>query len=298
MVLTVWSFMPSDAECAKALREARWAAGLICLYCGSLRVVKRGWMNRIYQRYTCKDCGRWFNDKTGTVVAYSKMPLRAWFFTAFMMQFKVSVRELAETVQRPYVTLYRTVRKLRNNLYLTASTVRLQGIVEVDEVYVAVGLKGLRGLKRQAGRRGLRRRGRGTYAVDKPPILGLVERKGLVRLIPMADVAAKTVLRRLIKNVKLENLEALYTDDYPAYNALKSLSRHETVNHSIGEYARGKVHTNTVEGEFSVFRPWNATFRGYSKQNIHLYIAHYNFLRQNRHLDRVQRTVSMLIPNA
>jgi len=91
---------------------------------------------------------------------------------------------------------------------------------------------------------------------------------------------------------------AFYTDDYPSYNFLGSLSLHETVNHSLGEYARGKVHTNTVEAEFSVFRPWNATFRGYSKKNIQLYIAHYNFLRNNRHLDRIERTLAILIPKA
>lgn len=152
------------------------------------------------------------------------------------------------------------VRKLRENLYLTASTIRLKGIVELDEVYVTAGLKGKKCLRRQPRMRGLKRRGRGTYATDKPPLLGVVERGGLVKLIPMADVAAKTVLRRLFKDFNLEDVEALYTDDYPSYNCLRSLSHHETVNHSLGEYARGKVHTNIVEAEFSVFRPWNATF--------------------------------------
>lgn len=290
--------MLSDAECAEVLRDVRWAAGLQCLYCGSSRVVRRGWRKGFYQRYRCKDCGRWFNDKSGTVLAHSKLPLRVWFFTAFMMQSKVSVRELAKTLQRPYVTVFRMVGRLRENLYLTASTVRLQGIVELDEVYVTAGLKGKRGLRRRPRIRGLKRRGRGTYAVDKPPILGVVERGGLVRLVPMADVAARTVLRHLFKAFDLEDVEALYTDDYPAYNCLRSLGHHETVNHSLGEYARGKVHTNPVEAEFSVFRLWNATFRGYSKEHIHLYTAHYNFLRNTRYMNRAQRALAILIPSA
>jgi transposase-like protein len=106
MALTIWSFMSSDAECAEVLRGVRWAAGLQCLYCGSSRVVRRGWRKRLYQRYRCKDCRRWFNDKSGTVLAHSKLPLRIWLFTAFMMQSKVSVRELAETLQRPYATVF------------------------------------------------------------------------------------------------------------------------------------------------------------------------------------------------
>jgi transposase-like protein len=70
----------------------------------------------------------------------------------------------------------------------------------------------------------LKRRGRGTYTADKPPILGVVQRKGFVRLIPMADVAARTVLRHLFKNSKLDDIEAVYTDDYPAYKFLDSFT--------------------------------------------------------------------------
>jgi hypothetical protein len=66
----------------------------------------------------------------------------------------------------------------------------------------------------------------------------------------------------------------------------------------MGEYARGKVHINTVEAEFSVFRPWNATFRGYSKEKIHLYTAQYNHLRNTRQMKREERTLAMLLPKA
>jgi hypothetical protein len=60
----------------------------------------------------------------------------------------------------------------------------------------------------------------------------------------------------------------------------------------------GKAHINTVESEFPVFRLWNATFKGYSKKKIHLYIARYNYLRNTRHLDRVRCTIAMLMPTA
>ena len=59
----------------------------------------------------------------------------------------------------------------------------------------------------------MKRRGRGTYAVDKPPILGVVQREGFVRLIPIADAAARTVLRHLFKNSRSADIEALYTVD-------------------------------------------------------------------------------------
>jgi transposase len=224
--------------------------------------------------------------------------MREWLFTAYQLQSKVSVRELSEKLNRPYKTVYRLVGKLRENLYLAAPTTRLGDIVEMDEAYVSAGLKGKRNIKRQPRRRGLKRRGRGTYAEDKLPILGVVQRKGLVRLIPMANVAARTMLRHLHKTVDTCNLEALYTDEYPPYNVLRSLGCHEAVNHSLHEYARGKVHTNTVEGEYSVFRPWLRTYRGVSKEKTHLYTAHYNVTRNNRHIDHTQRAVQMVTTNA
>ena len=109
---------------------------------------------------------------------HSRLPLRVWFFTAFMMQSKVSVRELAKDLRLPYNTMFSVVRKLRENLYLTASTMKLRGIVELDEVYVTAGFKGKKGFRRRSRLRGLKRRGRGTYAVDKPPILGWLSEKG------------------------------------------------------------------------------------------------------------------------
>lgn len=103
--------------------------------------------------------------------------------------------------------------------------------------------------------------------------MGVVERGGAVRLIPSVGVTARTIVRRTLSNVH-EEAEAVYTGDYPAYHVLDGYCNHQTVNHNLGEYARdGGIHTNMVEAEFSIFRPWMATYRGISKENLHLYCA-------------------------
>lgn len=117
------------------------------------------------------------------------LPLRVWFF----MQSKVSVRESAEDLKLSYNTVYRAVGELRLNPYLKASTIKLQRVVGLDEVYVTAGLKGKRGLRRKSRIR------------------------GFVRLIPMAHVAAKAVLRHLFKSFNLNDVEA-------TYNCLESLN--------------------------------------------------------------------------
>lgn len=292
--MNIGSFMPSEDECITALREVRWPRGIICPLCGSDAVVKHGKHLKFYQRYLCKGCGRHFNDKTGTLFENSKLPLRVWFFTAFQMQYKVSVRELAKTLNVHYETAFNMVKRLREGLHLHQLQEKLKGIVEMDEIYITAGLKGKMGLRRSPRVRGLKRRGRGTYTADKPPIVGMAERGGAVKLIPSTDIAGRTILRRALTNIH-EEAEAIYTDDYPAYNILDSYCNHETINHSLGQYARdGGIHTNTVEAEFSIFRPWMDTYRGVSKENLHLYCAQYNFLRNTRKEDRTRRAVAMI----
>lgn len=115
-----------------------------------------------------------------------------------------------------------------------------------------------------------------------------------VRVAPSSGVTGREVINRVVKNV--DPAATVYHDDYRSYNILDGSFRHESVNHSVGEYVRGDVHTNTIEGEFSVLRPWLLTYRGISKEHAYLYSAQYQFLRNIRHQDRVQRATSLLMP--
>lgn len=149
--MDIGSFMPDEEECVEVLRQVRWAGGVVCPHCSSRDVIRSGRHLRFYQRYLCKGCGRIFNDKTGTVFEGSRIPLRVWFFTALMLQYKVSILELSKTLNMYYDTVYRMVRKLRESMYLNQIECRLRGVVEVDELYVAAGLKGKRGLRTLEG---------------------------------------------------------------------------------------------------------------------------------------------------
>jgi transposase-like protein len=113
-----------------------------------------------------------------------------------------------------------------------------------------------------------------------------------VRVAPSSGVTEREIVKRAVKNIGPD--ATIYHDDYCTYGILDGSFKHESVNHSAGEYVRGDVHTNTIEGEFSVLRPWLQTFRGISKENAYLYCAHYQHLRSNRGLDRVvDRALSM-----
>ncbi len=148
--MNIDSFMPHEEECIETLREMRWPDGVICPRCGSDNVVKDGVRGR-YQMYWCKACNFGFNDRSGTIFQDTKVPLRKWFMMAFMMQFKVSVLEISNAINVSYRHAYYMAKKVRQSVYARQIVKKLKGTVEMDEVYVAAGMKGKKG-RIQGGR--------------------------------------------------------------------------------------------------------------------------------------------------
>jgi transposase-like protein len=142
--------------------------------------------------------------------------------------------------------------------------------------------------KRKPRRRRLKgKRGRGTAAEDKPPILGMIQRNGCVRIWMLDNVQRKTIEPLIRKYIKQGS--TTYTDEYCIYNCLSSHYEHKTVNHGGGEYARdedgdGKceVHVNTMEGFWSLRRPWLRPHRGISQEKLPYYLAFFEFLHNIR----------------
>jgi len=135
--------MPSEEECIKTLRELRWGNDRIrCLKCGSPDVKKDG-TRGLYQMYHCNNCGYTFSDRTGTVFEGTHIPLRKWFLMAFLMQFSVSVLEVSKVVGMPYKSTYYIAKKIRESMYTNQILIKkLNGTVEMDELYLTAGLKG------------------------------------------------------------------------------------------------------------------------------------------------------------
>lgn len=142
----------------------------------------------------------------------------------------------------------------------------LTGTVEVDETYIGGKTKGM-------GRR---------YTGNKTPVVALVQRDGKVRTRIMNCVTGNNLKRVLHENV--DTSATIYTDDFRGYRkATKEFESHKSVNHSAGEYARGNVHTNTVEGFFSLLkRGIVGSFHHVSKEHLHRYCDEFAFRWSNR----------------
>jgi transposase-like protein len=171
--------------------------------------------------------------------------------------------------------------------------VQLTGEIEADEVYIVAGHKGRPDIVAQEGRKGRRRRlkgkrGRGTLADEKPPVLGLIQRDGdvVIRMLPnVQQVTIKPVITETIAPGSL-----IYTDDYDIYNRLPEWGyAHKSVNHSAGEYARDEdgdgfyeVHVNTLEGFWSLLRSWLRPHRGISQETLPCYLGFFEFVHNVR----------------
>lgn len=167
--------------------------------------------------------------------------------------------------------------------------VQLSGEVEADECYIVAGQKGQPGKVKQRGRIARRRRlkgkrGRGTSADEKNPILGIVERGGSIRLLVIDNVQSQRIIPLLQETIKEKS--TIYTDEYNIYKGLSSKGyKHKQVFHGKREYARdddqdgyAEVHCNTVEAVWSLLRSWLRPHRGVSQEKLPFYVGFFEWI--------------------
>lgn len=160
-------------------------------------------------------------------------------------------------------------------------------------MYITAGHKGHPEVVAREGRKGRRRklrgkRGRGTLAEEKPPVLGLIQRNGEVFIQMLPNVQQKTIKPVITKTVAVGSI--IYTDEYDIYNPLPAWGyQHKSVNHSVGEFARDEdgdgfheVHVNTMEGFSSLLRSWLRPHRGISQEKLPCYLAFFEFIHNVR----------------
>jgi len=133
-----------DAKCFALVRQHRWPESVRCPGCGSDTVIRDGCDDTQphRQRYRCKACAGRFDDLTGTALARHHQPLRVWVLCLYFMGLNLSNRQIAEELGLNASDVQAMTEHLRRGLVARAPAARLEGVVEVDEVYVVAGDKG------------------------------------------------------------------------------------------------------------------------------------------------------------
>ena len=145
---------------------------------------------------------------------------------------------------------------------------KLHGIVEIDETYVGGSEMNKHESKKLKA-------GRGT--VGKATVIGLRERGGRLKALPVPMADLKTAHAVILANVQVGS--TLHTDESSIYNRIGGLFfQHETVNHGSGEYARDDVTTNGIESVFAVIkRGLHGVYHHASKKHLRRYVDEFAF---------------------
>jgi transposase-like protein len=138
------SSLIDDAKCYALVRQQRWPDGVRCPGCGAAEVIRHGRddTQEQRQRYRCKDCRARFDDLTGTVLAGHHRPLRVWVLCLYLMGLNRSNRQIAQELDLGETDVQAMTEQLRRGLAARLPPARLEGEVEIDEVYVVAGHKG------------------------------------------------------------------------------------------------------------------------------------------------------------
>jgi len=138
------SSLLDDAKCYELVRQHRWPDGVRCPRCASASVTRHGRDDTqpYRQRYRCAGCSTRFDDLTGTVLAGHHQPLLVWVLCLYFMGLNLSNRQIAKELDLSQADVQLMTEQLRTGLVARIPPVRLEGEVEIDEVYVVAGHKG------------------------------------------------------------------------------------------------------------------------------------------------------------
>jgi transposase-like protein len=278
----------ADEDKAREHFEAiRWPDGPVCPHCGSVeKITLMAGKTTRAGLYQCNACREPFTVKMGTVMEASHIPYRKWALGFHLMAASkkgVSAHQLHRMLGVTYKTAWFMTHRIREAMAPHGDVFGPVGgegkIIEIDETFI--------GKKDDAvdpwqfsNERGWHQWRRGYSG--KIAVVTLVERGGKARSIKAENVTAAE-LRRIVF-AHADTRSDLRTDQARAYRGIgRQFASHESVDHGREEWARGKAHTNTVEGFFSIFkRGMRGIYQHCGEQHLQRYLAEFDFRYSQR----------------
>jgi transposase-like protein len=266
---------PDEDACKAYLVARRWPDGVHCPRCGNPKVYDLKSRQWHWQCEQCAPDGYRFSHIAGTIFENTNKPLRDWFKVAHLMLASKKGMSALQIMRYmgfgSYKTAWLMCHKIRTALIEDIK--QLGGIVEVDETFIGGKDKN----KHWDGERRARKHRPST----KTAVIGAVQRKGNVvaRVIGhISSEACQSFVREMVSN----KVSLLATDESKVYHGLKGYA-HKTVDHHRKQYVVGAVHTNTIEGFWSIFkRGIVGSFHKVSAKYMPLYVAEFQFRYNNR----------------
>jgi transposase len=262
---------PNNDACLEHIKEQRWPNGIT--YCEKCKADKKH--HRVTDRtaYACETCGWHIYPLAGTILEKTTTSLRTWFYAMYLMgstRCGISAKQIQRETSVTYKTAWRMFKQIRT---LLAEDIQLEGPAEMDETYFGGRVRG---------------QGSGQKLANKTRIVGMVERKGKVVAKTATEVGNKQLLGLAIEHILPDS--TVYTDEYSAYKSLPKLEKdgknlgyqHRRIHHASKIYVMGDIHTNTVEGFWSLIkRGIGGVYHAVGQNYLQTYLDEYSY-RYNR----------------
>ncbi len=249
---------PDDAACLDWLWRHLYSwdgSHAECPKCGEVRK-----FHRVKSRpsYSCDTCGQHVHPTANTIFHKSSLPLQYWFHAIFLMastRCGISAKQLEREIGVNYKTAWRMFKLIRELLLADDDHEPFSGEVEMDESYFGGKPRmGERMRYRDLLPRERRQAGQAMAAKKKTAVFGMVERGGRVVATVVPDTTSATLLAQIRPRVLSEAV--VYTDEAPAYIGIARAGgyQHRRIHHKAKVYVRGDVHTQTIEGFWSLVK--------------------------------------------
>lgn len=282
-------YMHDEAEAFKHVESIIWPDGPVCPHCGVVDRAYRleGVRTKPSKKHPegkvrhglwkCRECRKQFTVRKGTIFEDSHIEMYKWLQAIHLMVSSkkgISSHQLHRVLEITHKSAWFMSHRIREAMRSDGAVDfgAGGGTVEVDETFI--------GNDRTVKPHGSKK-GRG-YA-HKHKVLTLVDRNtGRAKSMVVDDLKTKTLLPILKENIAKEAV--IYTDEAGQYRNLSvDFAGHDFTRHGAGEYVRGDVHTNTIEGYFSIFkRGMKGVYQHCSKKHLHRYAAEFEFRYNNR----------------
>ena len=282
---------PDDAACLEWLWAVRYATEDPdfghCPKCEQVRRFARYETKQQRQSWTCTACGLHVHPTAGTIFHKSSTSLHLWFYAMYLMtstRCGISAKQLERELGVTYKTAWRMFHLIRNEL-MTQDDEPLTGAVEMDEMYVGGKLRQSDRAKFSSKQFTTARRTEARNAANakKTPVFGAVERGGRVTAHVVPSTQLDTIMAHVTKRVEATSM--IYTDDANLYTGLPKAGypNHDVVKHMYNVYVSGDVHTQTIDGFWSlVKRGLSGTHHSVSAKHLQGYLNEYAWRYNNR----------------
>lgn len=255
----------SEQVCIEYLESLKWGGIVVSPFDPESKVYKCK-----NNQYRCKNTGKYFNAKTGTMFENSKISLRKWFLSIWLVTAHkkgISSLQLARDIGVTQKTAWFMLQRIRSCFGIENNN-ELEGVIECDETFI-----GGKNKNRHKDKKVPQSQGR-SYK-DKVPVMGMLQRGGKMNAYVVSDTKRKSIQPLIFRYVKQDNTLVI-SDEWWAYKGLSKYYDHNVIDHSKKEYVSlqdKSIHTNNIEGSWNILkRSVSGMYNHVSKKHLQLYV--------------------------